>query len=716
LPPEIGQLTNLTWLSLIGNALTILPPEFIRLTNLEWLDLDQNNLTELPPELKQLTKLTRLYLANNLLPVPPEILAKTDEPQMILNYYFQHRAGSKKPLNEAKMLVVGQGSVGKTSLVRLLTEDKFDPSENKTDGIDIRPWQVEVNGQSVRLNVWDFGGQEIMHATHQFFLTKRSLYVLVLDARLGEEENRLEYWLKIIQSFGKDSPVIIVGNKVDQQGLDLDRRGLQAKYANIKAFVETSCRNKQGIDDLKAVITRQVGALEHIHDQLLANWFAVKERLERMKEDYIPFQDYVRLCREENIRDETSQNILIGFLHDLGLVLNFRDDPRLEETNILNPEWVTNGVYKILNSNKLFQTRGMLERQWLGRILDKRKYPQDKHLFILNIMRKFELCFDFAGFPDERFLIPDLLTKEEPDTGDWRGALAFQYHYSVLPTSIISRFIVRMRRYINRNTLWRTGVVLKNEEGNRALVKADIEDGKIFIWVSGPEHSRRRFLEVIRSDFDSIHETIPGLVVAQKVPLPARPDIAVDYKHLLRLEANGFWDWIPEGLEETVNVKLLLDGIETVESRRERQENRSRQERPETPPPVLPPVSPATDALEPRDTELLEIMTRMKIKLDSNSEKFAKRCLLANLVLLLAVGAALGYLIYKFTWDKMEPWTYLIGFLALVGSYGYFAITQRESSPKAIYEHLVESKKLKNYTNAGFDLEKYRKLAGHRGE
>ncbi|MDQ1591242.1 MAG: internalin [Pyrinomonadaceae bacterium] len=716
LPPEIGQLTALTWLSLMGNGLTVLPPELTRLAKLQWLDLEGNQIEELPPEIERLTKLTRLYLSENPLPVPPEILAKTDEPKAIINYYFQHRAGQKKPLNEAKMLVVGQGSVGKTSLVRLLTEGKFDPGENKTEGIDIRPWQIEVNNQNVRLNVWDFGGQEIMHATHQFFLTKRSLYVLVLDARLGEEENRLEYWLKIIQSFGKDSPVIVVGNKVDQQGLDLDRRGLQAKYPNIKAFVETSCPESRGIDELKTVITREVGALEHIHDQLLANWFAVKESLEQMKEDYIPFQDYVRLCREKKIDDEISQNTLIGFLHDLGLVLNFRGDPRLKETNILNPEWVTNGVYKILNSNLLFQSKGTLERQSLGQILDERKYPEDKHLFIMDMMRKFELCYDFADFRDEKFLIPDLLTKEEPDTGDWGSALAFQYHYGVLPTSIISRFIVRMQQYVNQNTLWRTGVVLKNGEGNRALVKADIEDRKIFIWVAGPENSRRRFLEVIRSNFDSIHLTIPGLVAAEKVPLPSHPEIAVDYEHLLRLEVNNIAEWIPEGLVAPENVKLLLDGIETEQSRRGRQENRSKEDKREPlPAPLRHARQATTTGLEPENAELLQVMTDMKSKLDANSERFARRCLLAPLGLLLAVGSILAYLIYKFTWDKMEPWTYFIGFVAVAGSYGYFAVTLKEFSPGAIYEHLIERKKLKNYADAGFDLDKYKRLAGHTG-
>lgn len=710
LPAEIGQLTNLTGLSLRDNQLTELPPEIGRLVNLTWLDLSNNRLTSLPPEISQLTSLNELYLSGNPLPIPPEIIRKANEPSAVINYYLQHITGRKKPLNEAKVLVVGQSSVGKTSLVRRLTEGVFNPHETKTEGINIRPWQIEINGQSVRLNVWDFGGQEIMHATHQFFLTKRSLYLLVVDARLGEAENRIEYWLKIIQSFGKESPVIVVGNKIDQQGLDLDRRGLQAKYSNIKTFVEVSCLTRTGIEELKVAIAREGGALEHIHDELLANWFTVKERLEQMKEDYIPFKDYLRLCQEENINDDVSQNTLIDFLHDLGLVLRYHDDPRMEDTNILNPTWVTNGVYTILNSNVLFQNKGILERKWLSQILDPHKYPRDKHLFIMDIMRKFELCFDFTDFPDQRFLVPDLLTKEEPDTGEWNGALALQFHYNVLPSSIISRFIVRTQQYLNKNTLWRTGVVLKIEEGNRALVKADLEDRKIFIWVGGPGHSRRRFLEVIRSTFYSIHKSIPGIVVDEKVPLPWHSEITVNFKHLLRLEVKGIVDWIPEGLEETVNVKQLLDGIESEQARRERQKNQMGEEMLERPPRTRPTERSAVADLKPEESRALEELTRMKAKYDKDSERYARKCLLLYLGLQVAVGAGLAVLIYRIGWETMEPWTYLISIITLIGIYGYFAFTKREFSPRAIYEHLIERKKVKNYAEAGFNLDIYEQL------
>ena len=558
------------------------------MTNLTALSLSNNRLTTLPPEIAELTRLTKLNISDNLLPIPPEILSKTDEPATIINYYLQHKTGEKKPLNEAKMLLIGQGSVGKTSLVKRLLKGEFDPHEKKTEGIKIEEWDVTVDDQEIRFNVWDFGGQEIMHATHQFFLTKRSLYLLVLDARLGDEENRIEYWLKIIKSFGGDSPVIIVGNKIDEQPLDVDRRGLMAKYRSIKEIVEVSCKTGKGCDELKDIIRGVVGSLEHIHDPLLTTWSAVKNRLEETEEDYISYREYLGMCQTEGVTDDLSQRTLVGLLHDLGIVLNFQDDPRLEDTNILNPEWVTNGVYKILNSNELFQSGGVLEREMLNRILDSHEYSSGKHLFIMDMMRKFELCFAFEG--DQRFLIPDLLSKEEPYTGEWGDTLTFQYHYDVLPGSIISRFIVRMHLYVCGNTYWRSGVVLEDKgSGNKALIKADREDKKIFIEVSGREQTRRTFLGVIRSNFDYIHETIPGITPEEKVPLPDHPEIVVDYGHLLVLEEKNRENFIPEGRSEEVNAKELLNGIESEEARRGRREKGDTKKRNSAPRPTQPP-------------------------------------------------------------------------------------------------------------------------------
>ena len=60
-------------------------------------------------------------------------------------------------------------------------------------------------------------------------------------------------------------------------------------------------------------------------------------------------------------------------------------------------------------------------------------------MFIVDMMRKFELRYPFEGVPHGKYLVPDLSPREEPFTGNWADALAFEFHYSVLPGSIISR-------------------------------------------------------------------------------------------------------------------------------------------------------------------------------------------------------------------------------------------------------------------------------------
>ncbi|MGD1853604.1 MAG: COR domain-containing protein [Leptolyngbyaceae cyanobacterium] len=596
LPIEINQLQELSALYLSDNHLRDLPESIGQLQNLLALNLRANKLRSLPIEINQLRSLSALYLEENpSLLIPPEILNKSDEPAKIINYYLRGQAEPTYPLNEAKVLLVGEAKVGKTSLIKRLIDGTFDTYENMTEGINIRKWSIVANNQKVKLNMWDFGGQEIMHATHQFFLTRRSLYLLVLNARQDDEGNRVEYWLKIIRSFGEQSPVIIVGNQVDQKPLEVDQRGLRRKYPNIVGFIETSCSDlgHRGISKLRYEVQRQITRLPYVFDTLPASWFAVKDKLEKLKADYINYYQYQQLCRENKVADEQSQETLISFLHDLGVALSFREDPRLRQDNILNPEWVTKGVYSILNDNALMTShKGILERSMLHRILDSKAYPADKHFFILDIMRKFELCFPLEGYEDERYLIPDLLGKEEPETGTWGEALPFQYHYRVLPSSVISRFIVRMNQLISRRTYWRNGVVLVRGD-NRALVKADKEDRKIFVWINGSQHTRRILLESIRNDFDYIHSSIPGLEVEEKVPLPSNPHVLVDYKNLLDMEAIGVEDFVPSGLRQKVRVRDLLEGIETDRSRENRQESRKELEQRFPPPAPVPNTSPS---------------------------------------------------------------------------------------------------------------------------
>ena len=320
---------------------------------------------------------------------------------------------------------------------------------------------------------------------------------------------------------------------------------------------------RNGIDELKSSIAAAVSALEHIRDPLLVRWFEVKKQLEEMEENYIPESQYVRMCEAAGIDDKRDQDLLLGYLNDLGVVLTFRDDRRLKDTNILQPEWVTQGIYRILNSHQLFESKGVLRMGVLNQILDAREYPTDKHDFLIAMMKKFELCFPFEGRED-RYLIPDLLPKQEPVLNwDDAGALAWEYHCDVLPGNVISRFIVRTSHLLPRNRLayWRSGVVL-DIDGSKARVKADSAAGRITVSILGREPGCHRALAVIRDHFASIHDTIPGVTVEEKVPLRGQDSKPVDYQYLLKLREKRIEKFLPEGGEEEVSVAWLLEGIE----------------------------------------------------------------------------------------------------------------------------------------------------------
>ena len=330
LPESLGRLIQLTYLRLDKNQLSELPKCLTRLSQLNHLYVDENQLTAVPHFLTKLRNLKGLDLrANKRLPIPPEILKDWEDAPAILRY-IEQIAGkeAKRPLNEAKMLLVGEGLVGKTSLVDMLLTAAPTENAKQTDGVEIRRWDVRpisregapADNDTVQLNIWDFGGQEIMHATHQFFLTKRSLYLVVLNAREGEIRGRLDYWLKIIDSFGGDSPVIVVVNRGDEHRLELNRADLQRKYPDrIRGFIETACfgdikgePGRNGIAELKILIAREVYRLDHIRDPLLARWFEVKRQLEEMKVNYIPESDYVAMCAGRELTTRAIKNCCLG--------------------------------------------------------------------------------------------------------------------------------------------------------------------------------------------------------------------------------------------------------------------------------------------------------------------------------------------------------------------------------------------------------------------
>jgi len=464
--------------------------------------------------------------------------------------------------------VVGEGGVGKTSIVKRLIDNTFDDQEDTTLIVEKRPLPLG----DVRAQVWDFGGQEHMHATHQFFFSGRSLYLLVFDTRGSLEQNKVEYWLTLINAYSKNAPVILVGNKCDQHEMDVEKRRLREKYPNIRGFVGTSASMGEHIEELRQKIQEEVRAMPQVRVLFSADYLAVKDEMENLDKPHISHEQFVAICERHGVSDAKDQDTLLDLLHDLGTVLYFRDadgNPLLPALGVLNPNWVTGGVYRIVTHAALKDKfKGKLTMNLLREILSAPEYARHCE-DIAKLLERFELCY---RADDSAYWLPSLMEKDEPAAlGDFTSAMKFEYWYPELPKSVIVRFIVKVHKMILDNKVWRYGAVLKLD-GNTALIRADERDKRVSIFIAGEESTRRDALAILRAHFDDIHAMFATPPEAFIYP-PQYPDLRLpfaDMKTLAKTKTER--EEVYQGKPVTINLRELLDGFVTPQERRKDEE------------------------------------------------------------------------------------------------------------------------------------------------
>jgi internalin A len=383
-PAEIEALSQLQVLRLTDNLIPLIPAGIGNLSELREFRIENNRVEALPFEMLQLQNLSRLFLHGNpKLGLSLDILGPTFEQTVgqgrrqtdakaLLDYYFRAQK-TGRALNEVKVILVGRGMAGKSSLVKRLVYDKFNPKEKETPGIKITSWSYRCGTYDMRLHLWDFAGQEITHSTHQFFFTNRSVYILVLTGREDSQDRDSDYWLRLIRSFGGDSPIIVALNKSKLHPFDVDRIALRDRHPSIQAFIPTDCKANTGIARLRTLLGKTIASMDSAHALFPGEWMEIKDELSLMKESYLSYTQYQDICSRHGELNVQAQGWLAQHLHALGIALNFSEDPRLRHTTVLNPRWVTNGIYAILRANIKGRDEGELIVADLASILPKEK-------------------------------------------------------------------------------------------------------------------------------------------------------------------------------------------------------------------------------------------------------------------------------------------------------------------------------------------------------
>jgi internalin A len=219
------------------------------------------------------------------------------------------------------------------------------PFPAPTKGIDVHRHDFETLDKRIfRLNVWDFGGQQIYHATHQFFLTKSSLYVLVDDTRKSDrsvKDDGFKYWLEVVEVLSDHSPVLIFQNEKGGRSKKIDEAGIKRRFTDVKEIYGGDLEERHAADVLRRAIEYHTQRLPHIGEEVPAKWPLIRDAVEeRARSDpYISQEDYFDIYREHLEFDRNKALYLSRYLHDLGVFLHFQDDLRLQKTVVLQNRW-----------------------------------------------------------------------------------------------------------------------------------------------------------------------------------------------------------------------------------------------------------------------------------------------------------------------------------------------------------------------------------------
>ncbi|MDF0677034.1 MAG: COR domain-containing protein [Nitrospira sp.] len=511
------------------------PSPLIGTMSLQKLTVNYCRLDDFPRQLLFQQSLRDLTLHQTTIPgIPAEVLSDSDYSSCLKDlreHLVDAESGLEKVL-EAKLLVLGNGRVGKTQICRRLRGLPYDETVTSTHGITVtaEPWVGSMTGEV--LNIWDFGGQDIYHGAHTLFMKTSAVFLIVWhpDFETTGEQSAdgiwfrnypLPYWLEYARTLGRnDCPVLVVQARCDRpeqevHRLPADDTSLQftflkpcwysAKTQRGHGALEEALRDaiqylreRDGIATIgvgRARVLRQLEAWRN-EDQALPT----AERRHRT----LSQAEFHTLC--EQIGGVRSPEHLLTYLHNLGVV--FYQPHLFDNRIILDQSWALEAVYTLFDRRKAYPLIQSLRGRFTQSLLAMtawRDYSEPEQRLFLSLMESCGIVFVHRkadpkiGFATE-YLAPDLL----PDKGAVADQLAgrwndtdegwrLEYSYPFLHPGLMRTLLCDVgRRSQEAGVYWKFGVWLyEKSTGCRALLEQQMDNerqGRIILNVRGHRH------------------------------------------------------------------------------------------------------------------------------------------------------------------------------------------------------------------------------------
>lgn len=456
-----------------------------------------------------------------------------DQPYEVIAAWFRDRAAQldenrESPLNELKVVFLGDGGAGKSLTVARLLEGGAIPPDfdgEATPGISICHRNYTLDGQTIQVHFWDFGGQEILHSMHRMFLTQRTLYVVLLNVREDTQDSRARYWLHNIRSFADGQPVLMVLNQMDQNpNASINESGLRSAYPALTEIVRLSAL-KDTPEEFNRHFTdallRQISKADTLQSAFLPAWIRLKERLRNLEEHYITSDRYMELSEECGVEQSRKlRRALLEWFNDLGVSFCYQGSRKLEDYVILRPDWITNAIYILLYNPIPGMNNGIVPHESIFRMLSKDGerngslkrvlpgvyYRSLEVKFVLDVIRQFRLSYPVGG--DHEF-IPMLCVKNEKPVAQQYAldadTLEFRIVYEYLPNNVIHRLMVGMNRELAMEHVWLTGALFRQTtSGLSAVVMSEGDTLILYVRSTDLRYPAYYYLDTLRDMIDRI--------------------------------------------------------------------------------------------------------------------------------------------------------------------------------------------------------------------
>ena len=627
LPDTFFNLPNLQELSLLGNQLMCLPESIGNLTNLDTLWIYRNQLTKLPENLANLPNLVKLWVNDNQIttlpksfhnllhddfnlrlsdnPLDPLLQSAYDGGMDTLRSYLEGIADEEKSeaLYEAKLILIGEGGVGKTSLLKVLTGQEPDEEEPTTHGVnvDIRGVNVEhpnVPNQDIHFNAWDFGGQNVYRVTHQFFFSPQAIYILVWEPRKDVQQCQVEDWLNIIRlRVGNKAKVIIVSThaktgdriaRIDEPVFLRDYGDLIVGFHEVDSFEKVNGTNERfGIASLKDMIAQAATDLPQMGTDFNRDWREARDEVMALKAPRIPYTKFRKICKEHTL-DISTTAMLARSMNDLGYIVYHADDDKLRNDIILKPQWLTKAIGFILEDQTTKDMDGVLPDNRLisvwrdHNIRKEKKYPPKLYNFFLQLMEKYDVSYRLDS--QEASLIAQHVPQIRPEL-PWQTDSPLKKGERVIsmvcmmddaPVGLVPRMIVRAQDYahesedsqgVSHRLHWQKGMFLEHNNHGTALLELRDREFHMQIRAAYPPY----FGNVLRETLlKLITDTWKGLKYHFAVPCPMPND---DKPCDGRFNIDSLQEFLADGdstircqdCRSKVDIAPLLLGFEVVD-------------------------------------------------------------------------------------------------------------------------------------------------------